>query len=281
MRAETFKYSYKDTLRENLSLAVYNTGYEKCQKGHSWGPAVRDHYLIHYVLSGQGKLITDGTCYMIGRGDLFLIRPSTVVTYMADLDDPWEYCWVGFNGTEAGRLISLTEFSHEHPVLHYPNHDNLRRLLLNIYNSHGNKPSNETKMIGFLYLFLSELIGSTELRDCCYSTERAYIEKAMRFIQHHFCEAISVDDIAAFAGISRSHLYRIFLKNLDVSPTDYLSSYRINKACGLLRNSSLKINEIASSVGYHDQLYFSRVFKKQKGISPSDFLKKQREEIGH
>ena len=278
MEQKFFKYSYKDTLRENLSLAVYNTGYEKCQKGHSWGPALRDHYLFHYVISGKGRLVLNNTCYHIGQGDLFLIRPSVVASYAADMDEPWEYCWVGFNGTEAERIIGLTAFHTFAPVLHFANHDNLKRLLLNIYNSHGNNPSHETKMIGFLYLFLSELVGNTELSMGEYSTERSYLEKAMRYIQGNYCDPISVDDIAGYANISRSHLYRIFMKKVGISPNEYLSAYRINKACGLLRNSNLKINEIASSVGYNDQLYFSRVFKKLKGVSPSRYLKKKQEE---
>lgn len=278
MEQKFFKYSYKDTLRENLSLAVYNTGYEKCQKGHSWGPAIRDHYLFHYVISGKGRLVLNNTCYHIGQGDLFLIRPSVVASYAADMDEPWEYCWVGFNGTEAERIIGLTAFHTFAPVLHFANHDNLKRLLLNIYNSHGNNPSHETKMIGFLYLFLSELVGNTELSMGEYSTERSYLEKAMRYIQGNYCDPISVDDIAGYANISRSHLYRIFMKKVGISPNEYLSAYRINKACGLLRNSNLKINEIASSVGYNDQLYFSRVFKKLKGVSPSRYLKKKQEE---
>ncbi len=274
-----FKHSYKDTLRENLSLAVYNTGYEKCRSGYTWGPAVRDHYLIHYVISGKGTLSSGGAIYPVMRGDLFFIRPASIVSYSADRDEPWEYCWVGFNGTEADRLVGLTDFAKGVPVIHYTNHDHLKRLLLNIYNSHGNNPSNEMKMSGFLYLFLSELVSSNELHAAGqYSSERSYLEKAMRFIQRNYCEMISVDGIAEFAGISRSHLYRVFMKNTGMSPNEYLSAYRINKACSLLRNSGLKINEIASSVGFQDQLYFSRVFKKMKGVSPSGYLKQfQRE----
>ena len=270
---KTFKHSFKDTLRENMSLAVYNTGYEKCRSGYTWGPAIRDHYLIHYVISGKGTLYSNGISYPVERGDLFFIRPSSIVSYSADRDDPWEYCWVGFNGTEADRLVGMTAFSKGPPVAHYTNHDHLKRLLLNIYNFHGKNPSNEMRMIGFLYLFLSELVSNNEVRVKQYSSEHSYLEKAMRYIQRNFCEMISVDDIAEFVGISRSHLYRIFMKNTGMSPNEYLSSYRINKACGMLRDSNLKINEIASSVGIQDQLYFSRVFKKHKGISPSRYLK--------
>ena len=67
-------------------------------------------------------------------------------------------------------------------------------------------------------------------------------------------------------GVSRSHLYRVFMSNVGQSPIDYLTSYRISEACSLLKNSSLSIAEIAVSVGFFDQFYFSRVFKKVKGV---------------
>ncbi len=51
-----FKHSFKATLRENMGLSVYNCGYQKCEPLYSWGPAVRDHYLIHYIASGNGRL---------------------------------------------------------------------------------------------------------------------------------------------------------------------------------------------------------------------------------
>ena len=53
---DVYKHSFKDTLKENLGMAVYNTGNQKCGRNTSWGPALRDHYLIHFVLSGRGVL---------------------------------------------------------------------------------------------------------------------------------------------------------------------------------------------------------------------------------
>ena len=81
----------------------------------------------------------------------------------------------------------------------------------------------------------------------------------------------SIDDIAKAVGVSRSHLYRVFMGSVSQSPIDYLTNYRINEACYLLRNSQLSIAEIAVSVGFFDQFYFSRVFKKIKGVPPSKF----------
>ena len=80
------------------------------------------------------------------------------------------------------------------------------------------------------------------------------------------------DDIAKAVGVSRSHLYRVFMSNVGQSPIDYLTNYRISEACYLLKNSELSIAEIAVSVGFFDQFYFSRVFKKNKGVPPSRYL---------
>ena len=77
---------------------------------------------------------------------------------------------------------------------------------------------------------------------------------------------------AKAVGVSRSHLYRVFMSNVGQSPIDYLTGYRISEACSLLKNTGLSIAEIAVSVGFFDQFYFSRVFKKVKGVPPSKYL---------
>ena len=115
---EKTKFSFKATLKENLGLAVYNTGYEICESGYKWGPAVRDHYLLHYVRAGKGAYTYCGKTFHLSAGDMFLVFPSTLVSYTADQQEPWEYCWVGFNGTEARRMVQLTSFSEREPVLH-------------------------------------------------------------------------------------------------------------------------------------------------------------------
>ena len=137
---ENFKYSFKDTLKENTGLSVYRTGYEKCCPDHQWGPGVRDHYLVHYVSSGEGTYCCGGQTYVLHEGDLFLIFPAQVVEYHASEKTPWEYYWVGFNGADAHRMVSMAGFSTECPVLHATD-DAIREALLRIYRASGNTPS--------------------------------------------------------------------------------------------------------------------------------------------
>ena len=96
--------------------------------------------------------------------------------------------------------------------------------------------------------------------------------RGIKYIQFNYFHDVSIDDIAKAVGVSRSHLYRVFMANVGQSPIDYLTNYRISEACYLLKNSQLSIAEIAVSVGFFDQFYFSRVFKKAKGVPPSRYL---------
>ena len=267
---EKTKFSFKDTLKENLALAVYNTGYEICQGGHRWGPALRDHYLLHYIRSGKGIYCFDGNVFHLTAGDMFMIFPSTVVSYMADAQDPWEYCWVGFNGTEARRMLSESAFSESSPVLHVNEGNRLETYLFNIYRSSGNTPSADVRMAGYLHLLLAELmeVAPAERRSM---EMQEYLAQALRYIQYNYATDIQVAQMASYVGISRSQLYRAFMDKFEVSPHTFLKRYRINEACMLLRNSNLSISEVANSVGFSDPLYFSRVFKEIKGVTPTQF----------
>lgn len=272
MGSNPYKHSFKPKIRENMGLAVYNCGFQKCEGGYTWGPALRDHYLLHYVTAGKGVYKVDGQVYHLQEGMLFAVFEASVVSYSADEQEPWEYYWVGFSGTDAERLMKLTPLRRSCPVLDLPDSRLFRRALLDIYEHAGSRPCDEAQMVGYLYLFLSHLIELSSREAKLPATSAQYVESALKFIRYNYSNKIDVCDIASSIGVSRSHLYRIFIKNLAVSPNEYLSKFRINEACALLRNSSLSIGEIASSVGFEDQLYFSRVFKKYKGVPPSRYV---------
>ena len=183
MTINEMKQSYKQSYTDNVELSIFNCGHEYCQPGHTWGPGVRDHYLIHLVVAGKAL------------------------------------------------------------------------------------------MTGYLYIFMAHLMKEArEAMPNVGSSSSQYVLAAIKYIQFNYSHDISVDDIAKAVGVSRSHLYRVFMSNVGQSPIDYLTSYRISEACSLLKNSSLSIAEIAVSVGFFDQFYFSRVFKKVKGVPPSKYL---------
>lgn len=269
------RYSFKDTLKENAGLSVYNTGYEKCDANYAWGPALRDHYLIHYISSGCGTFMYDKKSYSLQQGDLFLISPAQLVSYRADPKNPWAYCWVGFNGTDARRLINMAGFLHEEPILHSDQPEETSRLLMRIAQVSGNSAADDAEMAGCLYMFLAHLIRMNA-QHSANDPHQEYVANALRFIQYNYANDIGVNDIARYVGISRSQLYRAFLQDFGMSPHHYLQKYRINEACSLLHVPTFSIAQVAGSVGFNDPLYFSRVFKAVKSITPSEYQKGHR-----
>ena len=269
------KFQFRDTLRENAGLSVYNTGYEQCDGGYIWGPALRDHYLIHYVVSGGGTLRCNQQEYRAEAGTLFIIFPSQVASYQANQTDPWQYVWVGFNGTDARRLVKLTGLTKDKPVWRSENPEETYALLRSIADASDNTAAADAEMVGRLYLFLAHLMKENHGRTAG-DTHQTYVANALRYIQYNYASDIGVADIAHYVGISRSQLYRAFLQQFGVSPHTYLQTYRINEACSLLRDPAYSVAEVAGSVGFNDPLYFSRVFKSIKGVTPSEYQKKRK-----
>lgn len=266
-----YKNSYKSTEKELVSLAVYNVGYQKCDPQYQWGPGIRDHYLIHHVIAGRGYLYVKQKKYELSAGDSFLIYPGTEASYTADSKDPWEYAWVGFNGSDAPIILKATDFSPVHPVIsNTPYGEEITHQLLHIYEVRGNDFESAVEMTGRLYTTLALYLKGT-VRAPVQNNYNTYVQKAIEYISAHYSYPITVEDIADYVGLSRSHLFRSFETVLQISPKEYLSQFRIKQACYLLKNTNLTITAIANSVGFESSLYFSKAFKKAKGMSPREY----------
>lgn len=98
---------------------LYQCGFQHCAPLHSFGPAIRDHYLIHCVLSGKGTFQVGERKFPLSAGQGFLIHPDISTTYTADATDPWYYCWVGFGGDGCAAIMSQCGLSLEQPILSF------------------------------------------------------------------------------------------------------------------------------------------------------------------
>lgn len=270
---ENNKISFHSKGDEALSLRVYNVGMEKCKSLHQWGPGVRNFYLIHHIISGKGVYQTGKKVYEIGAGSTFLIYPNTEVTYYADTNEPWEYYWVGFNGNDAGIILRQTDFTPDTPVIDTNLDVNFTSMLLEIFNSKGNDACSKIKMSGYLMLALSLLVKKDSEKKMNNNASTLYLIKAMDYVEHNYTGHMTVQDIADYVGISRSQLYRLFMEQYQQSPIHIVMEYRIRQACQLLKSTKLSISSIAYSVGFEDNLYFSRVFKKVMGFSAKEYMK--------
>lgn len=266
-----------------VDLGLYQYGWEQCKPSHSFGPAARNHYLFHYVISGTGKLLADKSPgntveYQIKSGQGFMLFPHQVSTYIADHELPWEYVWIEFDGLRAKEAIEIAGLRPDSPVYRTSSKDlrnDMMSEMLYIVQHSNEAPLH---LIGHLYLFLDYLMRSAnsvrmnqggKLRDF-------YIKEALTFIEQNFQNDISIEDIADSCGLNRSYFGKIFHDSIGKSPQEFLINYRMTKAAELLKLTSLSIADIGNAVGYPNQLHFSRAFKKIYGISPRNWRSENR-----
>lgn len=266
----------------HTDLNMYQCGTQECKPGHSYGPAVRDHFLIHYIHSGKGKFCVNGREYNLEGGQGFLICPDVVTFYQADMEDPWHYSWVGFHGMRAENYLKNAGLTVDSPIFTCGGNDYINNCFIQMMEAKNLQKGREIRLLGFLYLFLSELIeqnGSTRFSDNTGSRKEEYVRKAIEYIEMNYFRKISITEMSNHIGLDRSYLGSIFKEQLDISPRDFVINYRIDKACELMKNDNLSIGDISRSVGYDDPLLFSKIFKKNRGVSPSKYRQKYRKGI--
>ncbi|MBD5163040.1 MAG: AraC family transcriptional regulator [Oscillibacter sp.] len=271
--------SYKHSMkleRRTASLYVQNTGCQQCPPDYGWGPGVRDHFLLHYVVSGRGVYECRDKRYELGGGDIFLIYPDTTIHYAADREDPWEYVWVGFSGLDAKGYVEQTDFTPEDPVLRGDSGGELRERMEAVYDSYGTSAWEGLEMTARLYSLLSCLVRTSQRQKQERSGALDCAQLAAEYIINHYEEPITVEGLAAYASVSHSSLYRRFIKRFQISPKRFLLEYRIQRACALLVESGCSIQEVSNSVGFEDPFYFSRAFKEVKGVSPRQYAARHR-----
>lgn len=265
----------------DTEINMYHCGVEDCTPGHYYGPAVRDHYLIHYIRSGQGIFQVNKRVYPLHKGQGFLICPNVVTFYQADQDDPWHYSWVGFHGQRAESYLKSANLTQENPIFHYERDDFFKECLTQMVDATKITRGQDLHLKGLLYLFLAKLIekGNSDLLfDDNLSKKELYIRKALEFIQMNYSHKISIRQMASFIGLDRSYLCYLFKRQMKMSPQEFLINFRIKKACHLMHNNLLSLGDISRSVGYEDPLQFSKVFKKIQGLPPREFRRNLRKE---
>lgn len=134
------------------------------------------------------------------------------------------------------------------------------------------KPIKEEELTRVLAAIVAERGESEEAPRQDYESDKM-IDNVVSDIRAHYTEDISLTSLAAKYNISMGHLSKIIKEHLNVNFSDYIASLRMQRAKELLSDERLSIQEIAEIVGYEDYFYFTKVFKKVEGISPSKYRK--------
>jgi len=241
-------------------------------------PRGRIDYQIIYIASGKGYFhfndINNDT--IVDAGNIVLYRPKELQKYEYYGTDNPEVYWIHFTGSDVKKILRKIGLSDNEHVFYVGFSQNYTKIFDKIIIELQRKDLFHKEMLStFLYqlfVFLyREMHTSTNIQN-----ERLIQEMrhASIYLSENYNQPICIDDFASSIGMSVSYFTRNFKKYTGKTPMQYIIELRIGNAQMLLETSSYPISEIARIVGYDNPLYFSRLFCKQTGVSPSEYRKR-------
>ncbi|HEM6083239.1 TPA: AraC family transcriptional regulator [Streptococcus suis] len=267
---------YNEFDSHNFDLNVDHYGAEQCDSGYSFGPTIRDNYVLHFITNGKGKISINGETTELTAGDIFVLPKNQSIFYQADENTPWTYTWVGFSGSRAETILSQTRLLEKYFLHSHLESEILKKMIdINQTEVQSLPMITELILIGHLNQLLAALVQefpNESLKEAS-TLAKTYVHHAIKIIHSQYNSPVKVSAIAEKLALSRSYLYKIFKQETGYSIKDYIVQVKMNHACQLLANPDLSITEIANSVGYQDPLTFSSAFKNQYHQSPSDYRK--------
>lgn len=266
-------FSYIAVEAQNDYLCLCHCGTDTCRPGVSMGPIVKNFYLVHYIVTGKGYYTVGNRRHSLGPGDAFIIRPGKTVVYTADQDDPWSYCFFAFSGEAAEHYLSRTGFSSSDAI--HLGDDSLFDIVSEMTDKIAAYPRNSDlyamSQLMRVLLFLAEHHADGDPSKS--RILRPDIQKVLDFISYHYADPITVMDMSRLVALERSYFCRTFKNAVGVSPKDYLTKFRLDKARCLLTESNLSIGKVSEAVGFQSFSSFSRLFTAQYQQSPSQYRK--------
>ncbi len=248
-------------------LNMYYCGRRIKTIDHSYGPEIREHFLLMYCVQGKATLHTENGDIRFGSRDMLVMLPNQKIFYEADKDSEWTSWWTGIYGSLAGQFFDMLGINGGNPIIHIKNSFKMEFLMQSIYDtSFDDTQSGKTKCISLLYEMFSFLFENSNT-----SSRGELVDDVINIIRHSYEQNIGVGDIAEMLHINPCYLSRLFKEKTGVSPKEYLLSYKVNRAKELFERTDLSVCEVSRSVGFEDPLYFSRIFKKKTGVTPSGY----------
>jgi len=258
-------------------LNVLFAGESQTKPQHRIGPKVVDYYLLHHVISGKGSFRTGEFEAELTAGDSFLIHPGQLFHYVSDELDPWRYLWVAFAGSHSESLISEAGLGLDKPVVHSGGNQapgDYCRTIFDVFRERGSSASLAAS--GHLHLLFASLheaaaeAATAPLRPDSHSEE--LVRQVVGYLSTQYAEPVTIEGMAETLGYNRAYLSRLFKQHTSLSPVTFLTKLRIDHGRRLLRERpELTVEQIASSVGFHDALYFSKQFRRWYEQSPTDY----------
>lgn len=262
--------------KESVELSLTFCGYEECDAGYHYIPRKRNYYMLHFMSKGRGICNLNGKTHYVEENDAILIYPDMDYSFVADPEEGCTFLWIGFVGMRAEECAMHSGFFREHMIRKTGHVADMEMLVEKMLEVREMTFANDLRRNGLLKLFFAELIDeySSEISEKNVQQDSSaeaseYIKNAIDYIAKNYSQNLKINELADYVGVNRSYLASSFKKATGYSPKEYLLSLRMEKAKSLLETTDMPVNGISNSIGYGDQLAFSRMFKRYTGVSPT------------
>lgn len=243
-------------------------GHFVCDERYKVERPTFDSYLLMYTLEGAGTIITPHGKSICRKNDIALVDCNKEHTYYAD--EFWDFLWFHFNGNASRQLVEFV-LARQGTVFHAAE----TWLSFQYFKYLTEKQSqsslaSEITMSAHIHRILAEL-AAHEPSGKDYSHKSMVVNKTIQYINRHYSEPLSIQQIADQAGVSKSSLCHIFKSETGFPPYDFIITKRIDQAKHLLRSGNLTISELSYQVGFQSESHFIKTFREREGMSPTEF----------
>lgn len=241
---------------------------------------VLQHHKILFIKGGSGSFKIGNEWYPIKKGMLFYVVPNVLQTIKLNYDEPITFFSVHFNFTNiffednkwtTSDIVKNLPLQTAQELNDYYTIENIFNKLTECWST--KQPGYEFISRTLLQQLLIAIYQNIKKQDRNYATSLK-INKIIQYMNQHTTENIKLADLAQITQLSPTYLAKIFKETTGYSIIVFFNRIKIDKAKDLLIENNRKIKEVAKEVGFSDEFYFSRVFKKAEGISPSEYYNK-------
>jgi len=225
-------------------------------------------YLLTYVVEGNATLSVGGKKIALHKGDFYIMFPASGASYVTSANKPWSIRWITLKGSQADELLPLMGFSPDNPVVSVSNPQAVEEILKELFFI-ALREDLKSKISALSLLY--ELLGAV-LKTENTIPQNKTVSDAVDYIAAHFSDKkLSVEALANAFFLNSNYFSKLFTKHVGMTPAKFILKTRMEKAKKLLRFTHLSIGEVTEAVGFSDPLYFSRVFHRLVGLSPTQF----------
>ena len=257
-----------------VSTAKFGVDWHSISHSHS-------HAELFYVVGGMGQFQIEDERHPVSPDTLVIVNPNVEHTEMSLNDNPLEYIVLGVDGLE---LTNADGFENRYRILNFQGSEDVLGCLRNILRETESKqPGYEVICQNFLNILMIRLMRGTSLSTALPSVGQSIHQCAAvrRYIDAHYKEALTLDQLASVAHMNKFHLAHAFKDEYGISPISYLINRRIEESRYLLQETGMTLTQISQVLGFSSPSYFSQSFRRVTNMGPLEYRKSVQKKKGN